>query len=187
MVLPREQRGRDGAADTAARTEDGHLLGKSVRRTGHGRDGRGHRGGNRNVTTYAESVTRTDAPLPAFDPACPMSAFPIRIGGRWTAMIVLCLEAGPRRFGVLRRHLRPISAKVLAETLTAMERDGLLWRRPVGGPDGGVEYELTALGRTLLDVIAHVRGWARDHLGEVLRARDDFDDAPGARPSALAG
>ncbi|MEV0045891.1 helix-turn-helix domain-containing protein [Nocardia rhamnosiphila] len=109
-------------------------------------------------------MTRPDAQLPGFDPTCPMSSFPIRIGGKWTAMIVLSLESSPQRFGVLRRHLRPVSAKVLAETLVAMERDGLVCRRPVGATDDqGVEYELTPLGRSLLGVIEHVRGWAREH------------------------
>ncbi|GAA4455069.1 winged helix-turn-helix transcriptional regulator [Phytohabitans houttuyneae] len=110
----------------------------------------------------------TVAPLPAFDPLCPSSAFPVQIGGKWTAMIVLCLEAGPRRFGELRRHLRPISAKVLAETLDAMERDGLVTRRPVAD---GVEYQLTPLGGTLLGLIDHVRAWARANLDELSRAR----------------
>jgi DNA-binding HxlR family transcriptional regulator len=127
-------------------------------------------------------VTRTDAPLPGFDPVCPMSAFPIHVGGKWTAMIVLCLEAGPRRFGILRHHLRPISAKVLAETLLAMERDGLVRRCPLAGADdGGVEYQLTALGRTLLDLIEHTRAWARDNIGELTRARDAFDSADAIR------
>ncbi|MFD2765199.1 winged helix-turn-helix transcriptional regulator [Micromonospora eburnea] len=123
-------------------------------------------------------MARTTGALPTFDPACPMSTFPIQVGGKWTGMIVLCLEAGPRRFGVLRHHLRPISAKVLAQTLLAMDRDGLVRRRPLAGTDdGGVEYELTPLGRTLLGVIEHVRAWSRDNLGELTRARDAFDEA----------
>ncbi|MGA6209290.1 winged helix-turn-helix transcriptional regulator [Nocardia testacea] len=123
-------------------------------------------------------MTRPDTQLPTFDPACPMSSFPIRIGGKWTAMIVLSLEDAPQRFGVLRRHLRPVSAKVLAETLVAMERDGLVCRRPVGATDDqGVEYELTPLGRSLLGVIEHVRGWAREHLSEVMSARAVSDAA----------
>lgn len=123
-------------------------------------------------------MTRPDTQLPTFDPACPMSSFPIRIGGKWTAMIVLSLEDAPQRFGVLRRHLRPVSAKVLAETLVAMERDGLLRRRSVGATDDqGVEYELTPLGRSLLGVIEHVRGWAREHLPEVMSARAVSDAA----------
>lgn len=111
--------------------------------------------------------------MPSFDPACPMSAFPIQIGGKWTAMIVLCLDTGPQRFGVLRRHLRPISAKVLTETLISMERDGLVRRSPIAG--GQVEYGLTSLGRTLLDVIEHARAWARNNLGDLSRAREMFD------------
>ena len=111
-----------------------------------------------------------------------MSAFPVQVGGKWTAMVVLCLEDGPRRFGVLRRHLRPISAKVLAETLPAMGRDGLVRRCPAKDDEGGVEYELTSLGRTLLDVIEQVRGWARCHLGELVRARDVFDRAGPSQP-----
>jgi DNA-binding HxlR family transcriptional regulator len=106
-----------------------------------------------------------------------MTAFPIQIGGKWTAMIVMCLEAGPQRFGVLRRHLRPISAKVLAETLLAMERDGLVHRRPI---EGGVDYELAPLGRTLLGVIEHARAWARAHLEELSRSREGFDAANSA-------
>lgn len=105
-----------------------------------------------------------------------MVAFPIQVGGKWTAMIAMCLQAGPLRFGVLRRHLRPISAKVLAETLLAMERDGLVHRRPMeGSNDGGIAYELTPLGSTLLDVIEHARTWARAHLDELSRSRKGFD------------
>ncbi len=117
-----------------------------------------------------------------------MSSFPIQVGGKWTAMVVLCLESGPRRFGVLRRHLRPISTKVLAGTLTAMGRDGLVRRCPVeGADDGGVEYELTPLGRTLLDVIEHARDWARTHLGELMRARDACDRAATASTTVIGG
>ncbi|MEV0109365.1 helix-turn-helix domain-containing protein [Nocardia sp. NPDC050799] len=127
-------------------------------------------------------MTRPDIQLPSFDPVCPMSSFPIRIGGKWTAMIVLSLENSPQRFGVLRRHLRPVSAKVLAETLVSMERDGLVCRRPVGASDDqGVEYELTPLGRSLLGVIEHVRGWALEHLSELDGARAAFDAESGAR------
>jgi len=103
---------------------------------------------------------------------------PIQVGGRWGAMILLCLRARPRRFGVLRRHLPPVSAKVLAETLRSMERDGFVRRRPVGGaPDQAVEYELSELGRSLLPVIDHAQRWGRAHLSELDRHRCDHDRA----------
>jgi DNA-binding HxlR family transcriptional regulator len=95
---------------------------------------------------------------------------------------VLSPESSPQRFGVLRRHLRPVSAKVLAETLVSRERDGLVCRRPVGATDDqGVEYELTPLGRSLLGVIEHVRGCAREHIPELAGARAAFDAESGAR------
>ncbi|RKN45563.1 winged helix-turn-helix transcriptional regulator [Streptomyces hoynatensis] len=129
-------------------------------------------GGDFNVTS-----ARGDD-LPAFPAECPLSGYPIQIGGRWGAMILLCLQAQPCRFGVLRRHLPPVSAKVLAETLRSMERDGFVHRRPVAGaPRRGVEYELSELGRSLLPVIDHARRWGRAHLGELARHRHDDDGA----------
>lgn len=106
-----------------------------------------------------------------FDPMCPSSAMPFRIGDKWTAMVVLCLEHGPRRFGEIRVPLPAITAKVLTETLRAMQRDGLVLRTayPVNPPH--VEYELTPLGRSLLTLIEAARSWSRDHLPALLSAR----------------
>ncbi len=128
-------------------------------------------GGDFNVTSPP------DDDLPAFAVECPLSGYPIQVGGRWGAMILLCLQARPRRFGVLRRHLPPVSAKVLAETLQSMERDGFVRRRPIpGAPDRAVEYELSELGRSLMPVIDHARRWGHAHLSELDRHRHDYDD-----------
>ncbi|MCK9927937.1 helix-turn-helix transcriptional regulator [Frankia sp. Mgl5] len=116
------------------------------------------------------------AEAPTFDPACPMSAFPVRIGDKWTAMVVLCLEARPRRFTELRQILGSVSAKVLAETLRAMERDGLVSRNAFDENPPRVEYRLTALGRSLLQLVDAARSWARDNLDDLLAARRHHDD-----------
>nr|WP_261553580.1 helix-turn-helix domain-containing protein [Frankia tisae] len=116
------------------------------------------------------------ADAPTFDPACPMSAFPIQIGDKWTAMAVLCLEARPRRFTELRQLLGPVSAKVLTDTLRAMERNGLLNRSVFDENPPRVEYSLTALGRTLLQLVEAARSWARDNLDDLLSARRRHDD-----------
>jgi DNA-binding HxlR family transcriptional regulator len=119
-------------------------------------------GGDFNVTSAR------DEDLPVFAAECPITGYPIQVGGRWGAMILLCLAARPRRFGVLRRHLAPVSAKVLTETLQSMQRDGFVRRRQVtGSADRAVEYELSELGRSLLPVIDHARLWGRAHLGEL--------------------
>ncbi|HTJ34360.1 MAG TPA: helix-turn-helix domain-containing protein [Dactylosporangium sp.] len=106
-----------------------------------------------------------------FDPMCPSSALPFRIGDKWTGMVLLCLEGGPQRFTQLQVPLRAVTAKVLAETLRAMIRDGLVERTEFAENPPRVQYALTPLGRSLLPVIAALRAWTRAHLPELLAAR----------------
>jgi len=99
---------------------------------------------------------------------CPAREIPIQIGDKWTALLVLELEHGPRRFGELRAALGAVTPKVLTETLRAMERDGLLTRTE---SPRRVEYALTPAGRRLLPLIEAVREWSAEHLDAVLAAR----------------
>ncbi|MFH9727396.1 winged helix-turn-helix transcriptional regulator [Streptomyces sp. NPDC017254] len=85
-------------------------------------------------------------------------AQPIRVGGKWTAVVLRCLEDGlPRRFSELRVPLHWITLKVLTETLRAMERDGFLTRTAYDENPPRVEYALTSLGRSLIDPLARFR------------------------------
>ncbi|MFD7641436.1 winged helix-turn-helix transcriptional regulator [Kitasatospora sp. NPDC059795] len=110
-----------------------------------------------------------------FDPVCPSELMPIRIGDKWGGMIVQCLEGGPRRFSELRVPLRTVTPKVLTASLRALERDGFVLRTVHALPARHVEYELTPLGRSLLDVVATARAWAETHLPELLDAREAAD------------
>ncbi|MEU4503772.1 MULTISPECIES: helix-turn-helix domain-containing protein [Streptomyces] len=102
---------------------------------------------------------------------CSHVTSPFRIGGKWTPKIIRCLEAGPRRFSELEVPLRGITPKVLTETLRSMERDGLVTRTVHGGIPPRVDYELSALGRTLLAPMAACCAWAAAHLPELRDAR----------------
>lgn len=104
-----------------------------------------------------------------FDPVCPSALSPIRIGDKWAGMIIRCLEDGPRRFSELRIPLRGVTAKALTKSLRALERDGLVRRT---ARLRRVEYELTPLGRSLLEPMAAVCAWAQDHWAELLDARE---------------
>ena len=84
---------------------------------------------------------------------------------------VACLRDGPRRFSELQVPLRGITPKVLTESLRAMQRDGLLNRTAYDQVPPRVEYELTALGRTLLAPMAACCAWSEQHLSELLDAR----------------
>ncbi|MEV6932679.1 helix-turn-helix domain-containing protein [Dactylosporangium sp. NPDC051485] len=112
-------------------------------------------------------------PLPPdlFDPACPSSATPFQIGDKWAGMVLVCLADGPRRFSELRVPLRRVSAKVLTETLRALERDGMITRTSYPGIPPHVEYAITDLGRTLFPAMEACRAWAARHLPAVESAR----------------
>src|SRR4051794_4041048 len=105
---------------------------------------------------------------------CGTDRLPVQVGDKWTGKILVCLEHGPRRFSELQVPLRGITPKVLTETLRAMERDGLVDRTVYAERPPRVEYELTALGRTLREPMAASCAWSRAHLEEVLQARERF-------------
>jgi DNA-binding HxlR family transcriptional regulator len=68
-----------------------------------------------------------------------------------------------------------------------MERDGLLTRSAYDETPPRVEYELTPLGRSLLEPMAAGCEWSRKHLDELIDARETWHtDGPQrlrARPS----
>ncbi|WP_104165279.1 helix-turn-helix domain-containing protein [Cryobacterium sp. N22] len=110
--------------------------------------------------------------------SCPSRTSLAKIANKWTAMIVISLSDGPARFGTIRQTVEGISGKVLAGTLRDLERDGVLTRTAYDEMPPRVEYELTALGRTLREPLTALGLWAEQHIEEVLDARDAFDRRP---------
>lgn len=106
---------------------------------------------------------------------CPSRTSLARIANKWTALLVIALDDGPLRFGELRQAVEGISAKVLAETLRDLERDGLVTRTAYDQMPPRVEYELTPLGRTLEQPLRALTSWAEQHIAEVELARDRYD------------
>lgn len=90
----------------------------------------------------------------------------------WNAVVLWALRAGPSRPVDLREQIGGISAKVLTETLRRLEDNGLVARRAYPEAPPRVEYELTALGGTLLEPIGAFGLWAHQHGDEVLEAQD---------------
>jgi DNA-binding HxlR family transcriptional regulator len=98
-----------------------------------------------------------------------------RVGDKWSLFVISCLGEGPKRFTVLKREVAGISQRMLTVTLRGLERDGIVSRTmyPVMPPR--VDYELTPLGRTLLDAVGALMAWADAHLDEVDTARAAYD------------
>ena len=86
-------------------------------------------------------------PLDVFNAACPSRAALTHATGRWGALILAALAAGPVRFGAVRRRVGGISEKMLAQTLQELERDGLVDRTVLSEMPPSVEYRLTGSGK----------------------------------------
>jgi len=111
-----------------------------------------------------------------------------RIGDKWSVLIVSRLGARAMRFNELKREIGGISQRMLTLTLRGLERDGLIPPR--------VDYELTALGRSLLEPVTGLSAWALKHIGRIELARAKFDaealrkerkfrDAASVRPTRI--
>ena len=98
-----------------------------------------------------------------------------RVGDKWTILVVAELGNGPKRFNELRRALGSISQRMLTLTLRGLERDGLATRTIYPTIPPRVEYELTKLGRSLLEPVSGLGLWARRNRMAIADARIRFD------------
>ncbi len=98
-----------------------------------------------------------------------------RVGDKWTILVVSAMGDGPKRFNELRRALGSISQRMLTLTLRGLERDGLVTRTVFPTIPPRVDYELTKLGRSLLEPVSGLGLWARQNRSAIQEARDRFD------------
>jgi DNA-binding HxlR family transcriptional regulator len=98
-----------------------------------------------------------------------------RVGDKWTVLVVSTLGDGPKRFNELRKALGSISQRMLTLTLRGLERDGLVTRTVTPSNPPRVDYELTRLGRSLLEPVSELGLWARKHRAAIQDARSRFD------------
>ncbi|MGF4044269.1 winged helix-turn-helix transcriptional regulator [Paenarthrobacter nitroguajacolicus] len=118
-----------------------------------------------------------DLPANILDPNCPSRVVFQRIGDKWASLVIQVLGDGPVRFSELRKMVNVVTPKVLTQTLRALERDGLITRTVYAQVPPRVEYELTALGESLLQPLTMLRYWAESHVPSILEARDAYDEA----------
>jgi DNA-binding HxlR family transcriptional regulator len=111
-----------------------------------------------------------------------------RIGDKWTVFVVRSLSDGPKRFTEIKRVINGISQRMLTLTLRGLERDGFVTRTVTPSIPPRVDYELTELGRTLIEPLNRIGEWATTHRQRVEDARESFDRAAAeAAPPRLIG
>lgn len=123
---------------------------------------------NARMTRFVR-VRETISPVECGD-GCPVSRTAQIIDGKWTTQIVRDLLPGKRRYSELLASLPGISPKILAERLRLLERHGLVAKTVYAEVPPRTEYELTALGRGLKNVIR-----AMAQFGERLARGRDAD------------
>jgi len=107
---------------------------------------------------------------------CPVRDIMDRFGDKWSFLVILNLGySGTTRFNGLKNKIEGISQRMLTVTLRSLERDGLLVRKIYAEVPPRVEYELTGLGRGLLQKIFELAQWASGNMDEIINARKEYD------------
>ncbi|MEJ1237020.1 helix-turn-helix domain-containing protein [Chryseolinea sp. T2] len=109
---------------------------------------------------------------------CPIHDFLIHFANKWSMLVILNLGySGKARFNALKQSTSGISQRMLTVTLRSLEEDGLISRTVFPEIPPRVEYELTSLGKSLLDVMTMMGEWATRHEDEIQHARKAFRKA----------
>jgi len=98
-----------------------------------------------------------------------------RVGDKWSVLVIVLLQLGPRRFNDIKRNIEGISQQMLTRTLRALERDGIVSRTILPSSPPQVEYALTKLGQSLSEPVLALGKWACVHIGEIDDAQSRFD------------
>ena len=98
-----------------------------------------------------------------------------RVGDKWSVLIVVLLEMGPRRFNDLKRSIPGISQRMLTLTLRSLERDGLVERTVMPRIPPQVSYGLTDVGQSLCVPVRALCEWAEDNVAVIDIARKRFE------------
>lgn len=85
----------------------------------------------------------------------------------WSVLVIYALDEDRLRYRQIEQRVGGISQKMLTQTLRKLTRHGL-----VEAASDGDGYQLTAVGRSLLDeVLEPLCTWAQDHVDDVRERR----------------
>lgn len=106
---------------------------------------------------------------------CGLQDILLRLGERWTVMVLAELAAGPRRFRQIERAIDGISQRMLTLSLRRLERDGFVNRTVEPTVPPAVTYELTERGRSFAALVSALVDWSRLHKEPIAMSRAEYD------------
>ncbi|HEI9711262.1 winged helix-turn-helix transcriptional regulator [Serratia marcescens] len=108
--------------------------------------------------------------LPTAGEPCPMVDFVNLVSGKWAIPILyrLIIIDGPVRFSELQRAVAPIAQKELTRQLRLFEQRGLVTRQVYPEVPPRVEYQVTALGKSLRPTLDSLAEWMRRHAPQLI-------------------
>ena len=118
-------------------------------------------------------TTRSLVTTPPIDTVnCPVRHVLDRVGDKWSTLVIILLgEKDILRFNQLSHAIGDISQKMLTVTLRSLEADGLVSRKMYPEIPPRVEYQLTALGESLLPLIKEMVKWADQNFETIRKNR----------------
>jgi DNA-binding HxlR family transcriptional regulator len=97
---------------------------------------------------------------------CPVQATINVISGKWKVQILWHLSFRNLRIAELRKRVRGISEKVLADQLRQLESSGIISRAvKKTSPPQVVTYSLTPTANDLVPMMSDLCGWGAKYLG----------------------
>jgi DNA-binding HxlR family transcriptional regulator len=108
---------------------------------------------------------------------CPVRDVMAQVGDKWSILVLTGLIVGERRFSDLKRGIGDVSQRMLTQTLRNLERDGLVSRKVTPTIPPRVDYRLTDLGQSLVNVLQPVAHWSTEQRLKIAEARARYDEA----------
>jgi DNA-binding HxlR family transcriptional regulator len=97
------------------------------------------------------------------------------VTSKWGGLALAALGEGTYRFNALRRRVDGVSEKMLAQTLQALERDGMVRREVRATIPPRVEYSLTPLGARIAAKLVDLIELVESEMDRVQAAQAEYD------------
>jgi DNA-binding HxlR family transcriptional regulator len=113
---------------------------------------------------------------------CPVDRGLMRVGDRWSMLVLRDVERGLTRYEQLRTSLG-IAPNILSRRLAALTDAGLLEKRRYSQRPPRDEYLLTDAGRDFLPILVAIGAWGKKHNGAgALTRQIDVESGKPVRP-----